>query len=139
MIEKTFIVTRIKTINNEIVTLPNSAILNSPTINFSDLASLEGFILTSTVSISYDVPWRKVHELLIFAALATENIESKPEPEVFQKSLNDFYITYEIRAYTKKPNLSPSIHSNLHENIQDAFNEASVEILFPHYRVIRSQ
>jgi len=94
-------------------------------------------ILNTGVTIGYDVDWRKVHELLISAARRTADILESPPPFVLQTSLNDFYVSYELNAYTEKPQIMAQTYSLLHQNIQDAFNEAGVEIMSPHYGQIR--
>jgi small-conductance mechanosensitive channel len=137
VVEKSLLVTRIKTIKNEIVSIPNSTVMNSYTTNFSIAAAEHGLILHTTVTIGYDTPWRQIHELLIKAALATDLIEKTPPPFVFQDKLDDFYVAYQINAYTKVPNRQHAIYSGLHQNIQDAFNEAGVEIMSSHYSNIR--
>jgi small-conductance mechanosensitive channel len=137
VIEKTMLVTRVRTTKNEIISIPNSTILTSHIINFSSDAPDKGLILHTTVTIGYDVPWRQVHELLIGAALATELIEKEPRPFVLQTSLDDFYVSYQINAYTRAPNRQAATYSLLHQNIQDKFNEAGVEIMSPHYRAQR--
>ncbi len=35
--------------------------------------------------------------------LATPDILSEPAPFVLQTALNDFYVAYELKAYTKHP------------------------------------
>ena len=75
--------------------------------------------------------------LLISAARATAHILPNPEPFVLQTSLDDFYVTYEINAYTDQPHKMANIYAELHQNIQDKFNEAGVEIMSPHYGQIR--
>lgn len=135
--EKTLLVTRVRTIKNVDVTIPNAMVLGSHLINFSSCAPGEGLILHTSVTIGYDAPWKKVHELLIAAARATTHILAKPEPFVQQTSLNDFYVTYEINAYTDRPNAMAAIYAELHQHIQDTFNEAGVEIMSPHYAQIR--
>lgn len=137
VMEKTLLVTRVRTIKNVDVTIPNAMVLGSHLINFSSCAREQGLILHSSVTIGYDAPWKTVHELLIAAARATTHILQKPEPFVLQTSLNDFYVTYEINAYTDQPNLMATIYAELHQNIQDRFNEAGVEIMSPHYTQIR--
>ena len=135
--EQTLLVTKIQTIQNEEISIPNSILLTSPITNYSKEAATSGLILKSAVTIGYDVPWRQVHELLIGAALATRHILSEPEPHVFQKSLDDYYVSYEIRGYTKYPNKMAATYSELHQHIQDKFNDAGVEIMSPHYRAHR--
>ncbi len=137
VVEKTLLVTRIRTIKNVDVTVPNAMVLGSHIINFSSSAGERGLILHTGVTIGYDVPWNKVHQLLIAAADATDNVLKDPKPFVLQTSLDDSYVSYEINAYTDKPNIMAQTYSELHQNIQDKFNEAAVEILSPHYSAIR--
>lgn len=136
VVEKTMLVTKLKTIKNEEVTIPNSAILNGKTINYSSVGE-PGLILHTTITIGYDVPWRQVHELLINAVKKTELLKTEPAPFVLQTSLDDFYVSYQINAYTEDPQKAAKIHSDLHANIQDGFNESGVEIMSPHYRATR--
>jgi len=137
VMEKTLLVTRIRTIKNVDITIPNAMVLGSHLVNFSACSRNPGLILNTSVTIGYDAPWRKVHELLIAAARATAQILPDPEPFVLQTSLSDFYVTYEINAYTDQPNLMATIYAELHQNIQDTFNEAGVEIMSPHYTQVR--
>jgi small-conductance mechanosensitive channel len=43
----------------------------------------------------------------------TEEIEKTPEPFVLQTALNDYYVEYEINAYTKKPKVTARIYNEL--------------------------
>lgn len=136
--ENTLLVTRVRTIKNVDVTIPNALVLSSHIINFSS-SSMQPppLILHTSVTIGYDIPWQKVHALLIAAAKKTTRILEEPEPFVLQISLDDFYVRYEINAYTGAPNKMAAIYSELHQHIQDQFNEAGVEIMSPHYTQIR--
>lgn len=137
ILEKTMLVTRMRTIKNEDVTIPNAAILSGHTVNYSSSAKELGLILHTGVTIGYDVPWRQVHELLLSAAAKTSSLMAEPKPFVLQTSLDDFYVAYQLNAYTEHANKAAGIYSELHGHIQDAFNEAGVEILSPHYRAAR--
>ena len=137
VIEKSLLVTRVRTTKNEDITVPNASILTGHTINYSSSSEELGLILHTSVTIGYDVPWRKVHELLIEAAVATEGVNISKEPFVLQTSLDDWYVAYQLNAYTDTPEKMPRIYSELHANIQDKFNEAGVEIMSPHYRAVR--
>lgn len=137
IIEKSMLVTRIRTIKNEIISIPNSNVMSSHTINFSSDAVDKGLIMHTTVTIGYDVPWKEIQHALIEAALRTEHLLKDPQPFVLQTSLEDFYVAYQINAYTKDPNKQAIIYSQLHQNIQDCCNEAGIEILSPHYRAAR--
>jgi small-conductance mechanosensitive channel len=136
VMEKTMLVTRIRTIKNEDVTVPNSTVLLSSTTNYSTntVPPESGLIIHTTVTICYDAPWKEVHQALINAALRTELILKSPQPFVLQTSLDDFYVSYQVNGYTKEANRQAFIYSQLHQNIQDCFNEAAIEIMSPHYR-----
>ncbi|MGA7411480.1 MAG: mechanosensitive ion channel domain-containing protein [Bryobacteraceae bacterium] len=135
--EKGLLVTRVRTIKNVFITIPNAAILNSHILNYSTSARDVGLIVHSSVTIGYDTPWRQVHELLIAAAAATPDTLNHPRPFVFQTALNDFFVSYQINVYTAAANHMDNIASALHQNIQDQFNAAGVEIMSPHYTSLR--
>jgi small-conductance mechanosensitive channel len=138
VIEKSLLVTRLKTTKNEIISIPNTNVMNSHITNYSsEVRDGKGLIVYTSVTIGYDAPWKQVHQLLIDAALGTDLIEKSPLPFVLQTSLDDFYVSYQINAYTNKPNQQAGIYSNLHAQIQEKFNEAGVEIMSPHYNAIR--
>ena len=137
VIEKTPLVTRIRTPKNEVVTIPNSFIMSSHTVNFSQSARDYGLIIHSEVSIGYDIPWRKTHQLLIEAALNTPGVVDDPRPFVLETSLQDYYPVYQVNAYIKDANQLAQVYSDLHQNIQDRFNEEGIEIMSPHYIATR--
>ncbi len=137
IIEKTPLVTRIRTPKNEVVTVPNSFIMSSHTVNYSTSAREYGLIIHTEVSIGYDVPWRRVNPLLIEAALNTPGVVDDPRPFVLETSLSDWYPVYQINAYIKDANRMSQIYSDLYQNIQDKFNEAGIEIMSPHYMAVR--
>ncbi len=137
VIEKTLLVTRVRTIKNVDITIPNAMVLGSHIINYSSSAKKEGLILHTSITIGYDSPWRQIHELLYAAASATNNVLKEPKPFVLQTALDDFYVNYELNVYTDKPNEMANIYSELHQNIQDKFNEAGVEIMSPHVSSLR--
>ncbi|WP_416867029.1 MAG: mechanosensitive ion channel domain-containing protein [Imperialibacter sp.] len=137
VVEKSLLVTRIRTPKNEDITVPNASILGGKTVNYTSSSKQLGLILHTTVTIGYDVPWKQVHELLIAAALATDGINNDHPPFVLQTSLDDYYVSYQLNAYTSEPNKMPRTYSDLHQNIQDKFNAGGVEILSPHYRALR--
>ena len=137
IVEKTILITRLLTPKDEVVTIPNSAVMAGSVRNFSVEAKRFGVIFHTTVSIGYDAPWRTVHRLLTSAALETDHVRMQPAPFVLQSALNDFYVSYELNAYTDSPREMLNIFSDLHKNIQDKFNEEGIEICSPHFSSIR--
>jgi len=137
VVERTMLVTRLRTIKNVDVSVPNSVLISSQIVNYSAMSQQMGLILNTTVTIGYDVPWRQVHELLLDAARRTRNVLGNPRPFVLQTSLDDFSVAYELNVYTNQTRRIASIYSEIHANIQDAFNEAGVEIMSPRYHAHR--
>jgi small-conductance mechanosensitive channel len=139
--ERTLLVTRLKTIKNEEVSIPNSVVLNGQVTNYTALARAGGptfgLILHTTVTIGYNAPWRQVHELLMNAARATRGVLSEPAPFVLQTSLNDDHISYEWNAFTDQPAEMVNLYSELHQQIQDKFNAAGLEIMSPAFSALR--
>lgn len=137
VVGKTLLATQVRTIKNVNITIPNALVLASHIINFSASEPERPLILHTSVTIGYDSPWRQIHELLLVAAKRTEGLLEDPAPFVLQTALDDFYVGYQINAYTVRPQEMAAIYSALHANIQDAFNEAGVEIMSPHYSALR--
>lgn len=138
VLEKTMLVTRLKTVKNEVVTIPNSAVLSGNTTNFSSVAQEKGLIIHTTITIGYDIPWQKMHKALQTAARRTVGIEEHPSPFVLQTELQDFYVAYQINGFTKQAARQAAIKSDLHRHILDICKEMDIEILSPHYRAERS-
>ncbi|MCJ7657544.1 MAG: mechanosensitive ion channel family protein [Anaerolineales bacterium] len=137
VIERTTLVTRIRTIKNVVVSIPNAKVLQHEIINYSAEARERGLILNTSVTIGYDVPWRQVQQLMIAAAIETTYILQSPQPFVLKTNLDESYVNYELNAYTGTPALMADIYSELHQNILDKFNHAGVEIMSPSYLAIR--
>ncbi len=135
--ERRLLYTRIRTIKDEFITIPNSMVLGAHIINYSASKAGNGLVLHTSVTIGYDVEWRIVENLLIEAAKATENIREEPPPFVLITSLDDFYVTHQINAFTSAPHLMAQTYANLHKNILDKFMEGGVEIMSPHYHSVR--
>ena len=133
VIEMRVLVTRLRSLKNEEVVIPSTAILNGQVVNFSSLAEQQGLILHTTVGIGYETPWRQVEAMLKMAADRTPGLLKKPEPFVLQKSLGDFAVTYELNAHCANPTHMMQHYSNLHRNILDVFNEYGVAIMTPAY------
>lgn len=125
--------TKLKTMRNEEITIPNAVLVSNPIRNYSRLSATQGTKMSTKVTIGYDAAWRQVHALLLKAAEATDGLRRDPAPFVLQRALSDFYVEYELFAYLDKPLERLPRLSELHQNIQDAFNEAGVQIMSPHF------
>lgn len=131
--EQKLLVTRLRSLKNEEIIIPNSVLLNSNIINFSSRAKDKGLILHTTVGIGYETPWRQVDAMLRLAADRTEGVLKEPPPFVLKQSLGDFAVNYEINVYCDDAGKMPLYYNALHQNILDVFNENNVQIMTPAY------
>jgi small-conductance mechanosensitive channel len=126
-------VTRLRSLKNEEVVIPNSTILNSEVTNYTALARTQGLILHTTVGIGYETPWRQVEAMLLLAAERTPGILRTPAPFVLQRALADYSVNYEINVFTDRADLLLELYHELHRSVLDVFNEYGVQIMTPSY------
>ncbi|HET7003914.1 MAG TPA: mechanosensitive ion channel domain-containing protein [Candidatus Binatia bacterium] len=128
-----FLATKLMTPRQEEITLPHSVLVGTGTTNYSRLAEEQGVVVTISVTIGYDVPWRQVHALLLLGAARTRGIRSAPAPRVLQRELSDFSVQYHLVAHLREGEKRGEVMSELHAQIQDAFNEFGAQIVSPHF------
>jgi small-conductance mechanosensitive channel len=125
--------TRVRTIRNEEITIPNSTVMSSSIKNYSALSRERGLVLQTEVGIGYEVPWRQVHAMLLEAARRTPGLLADPPPFVWQTKLGDFAVTYQLNVSKPDAEGLKAAYSGLHQNILDVFNEHGVQIMTPAY------
>ncbi len=133
VMERRILTTRIRSLKNEEIIVPNSEILNSHVTNYSTAAKDKSLILHTTVGIGYETPWRQVEAMLIEAAARTPGLLKDPPPFVLQLALGDFCVTYELNVYCDRPYYMMDLYTGLSQNILDIFNEHGVQIMTPAY------
>ena len=131
--EQKLMITKLRSLKNEEIVIPNSVILNSNIINYSSRSKDLGLILHTTVGIGYETPWRLVDAMLKEAATRTQGLLTQPAPFVLQQALGDFAVTYELNVYCDDAQRIPQFYTALHQNILDVFNENNVQIMTPAY------
>ena len=134
IVEVDVMFTKVRTIKDEIVHVPNLQVLSNKIVNYN---GLEHCILHQEVTIGYDVKRATIEDLLMRAADKTDGLLRDPVPFVLIRSLDNYYVTYEVNAYTQRQSELVRIYSDLMKNILDVFGEAGVEILSPQYVVRR--
>jgi small-conductance mechanosensitive channel len=125
--------THLKSIKNELISIPNAQLLNSEVINYSKKIDGNGLLLHTTVGIGYEETPAKIEAMLIEAARRTRDLKTRPAPFVLWAGLADYAINYQINAYTTRGTSIPRIKSDLHKHIVAVFNENKVQIMTPSY------
>jgi small-conductance mechanosensitive channel len=131
--EQTLLVTRLRSIKDEEIIIPNSVLINSSIINYTSRLRELGLVLHTLVGIGYETPWRQVDAMLKMAADRTDGLLKDPAPYVLKLSLGDFAVNYEINAFCSDVSRMHFFYSALHQNILDVFNENNVQIMTPAY------
>ncbi len=136
VIERTLFVTRVRTIKNEEIAIPNQLVMAGPMTNYSADAGGNGVAVEVRIGLGYEVPWREVHSLLKQAA-KQEGVLADPEPRIFQEELGDFAVSYTLHAFVADPRVMVAIRSKLIERVLDLFGEAGIEITSPEHLALR--
>ncbi|HEX3436041.1 MAG TPA: mechanosensitive ion channel family protein [Pseudacidobacterium sp.] len=126
--------TRFITRKNEIITMPNSTIMGKHIVNYSARGGKDSLLVSVTVGIRYDSPWRQVEALLLEAAARTESVLTDPAPFTLLLSLDDFNVKYEINAYVRAGVRRYLALTELNRNVLDVFNEYGISIMTPAYQ-----
>ncbi|ACK66864.1 MscS Mechanosensitive ion channel [Rippkaea orientalis PCC 8801] len=142
VLETTLLVTRILTVTNVVISIPNSEIITTSISNWS-FSSQElnlPLIVRTPVYLGYEVPWKQAYNALIQAAVQTKGISQSPPPFVIQEALNEVYVTYQLSVYVnweyfkgKSLKEFEQTRSKLHENIRECCQEAGIRIFAPSY------
>jgi len=78
VVNKSVLTTQLRTRTNRVITIPNANVLTNRVVNLTSPDS-RGVVVTSTVGIGYEVPWRQVEELLKLADSRAPGVRSSPE------------------------------------------------------------
>jgi small-conductance mechanosensitive channel len=136
VLELNMLVTRLRTVRGHEITIPNTQVLAGHVVNYSkDTPDDEDVTSTLSVTVGYDVSWRRVHELLTSAALAVDNVKRDPAPYVIQRSLLDHAILYELNFVCAPARDLPLLWSRVCGHALDAFNNAGISLMSPRYMV----
>jgi small-conductance mechanosensitive channel len=125
--------TKLHTIRREEITVPNAVVTSEKLINYSKLGDEQGAVLSVSLAIGYDVPWRLVEKLLLQAAARTEGVRREPSPRVLRWELTDFFVEYHLHIHLQNAEYRATVRSELNSHILDAFAAARVQIMTPHF------
>jgi small-conductance mechanosensitive channel len=137
IIGKSDVVTRVRTLTNIEVTIPNSMLLSEAVYNLSAAARADGLIVPVSVIFTYDVPAPVAHGVLMRAASRTDKVLTSPAPFVIQTALNNVSASYELRVFTRECNQLLRLTSELMENVEIEFREAGIDLNIPNITIIR--
>ena len=123
--------TKVTTPDNKLVQLPNNAIVTANITNFSAQPTRR---VELNVSASYDAPTGEVAALLVKLAGEHPLVLADPEPAVHVEEYGDSAIRYVMRVWCANADYW-TVYYDLLDGFKPAFDEAGVEMTYPHVNV----
>ena len=123
VVERGLLDTEIQTENRELVALPNTFMIANPV----SVTRSSGTIVSTTLSLGYDIHHKKIESVLIDAALQCE----LEEPFVQIIELGDFSITYKLSGMLTDVKSMLTARSNLSRYVLDNLHGKNIEIVSP--------
>jgi len=123
VINKSIFHTEIQLEDSNFVTIPNLYIATHPV----KLTRKSNTVISTTVSLGYDVSRVKIEQALVDAAKQT----GLKDPYVYILSLEDFSVVYKIHGFLEDSSKYFSTSSLLNAKVMDLLHEKKIEIVSP--------
>lgn len=120
--------TKLRTLDNTFVSIPNSVVTSSAVTNFTEQGMVR---VTASVSIAYKESIDTAREVLIKAAKSIEGLRQAPTPEVVVDELADSGVNLKVRVWIDNPRFEERFRFILSEACKKALDEAGINIPFP--------
>ncbi len=121
--------TKVRTVNNVSIIVPNSEFVSKDVINYSH--GDPSYRLDVNVGVSYGSDLDKVLRVMKEVADENEYVMKSPEPEVHLIEFGDSSWNMQLRAWIGNVKDYPQIRNQLNQGIVRKFKEYGVEIPFP--------
>ncbi|MBR5233585.1 MAG: mechanosensitive ion channel family protein [Clostridia bacterium] len=119
--------TKIITVDNKIIVIPNSKVSDSALIDYNAFDTRRVDI---DITAAYSADSDDVKKALIDIANDNNNIMQDPAPVAVIKSFNDSAVAYQLRVWTKTENYW-DVKFEVTEKIKKIFEERNIPIPFP--------
>lgn len=116
--------TKLLTLDNKVVVIPNGMLSNSSLTNVTDMDRRK---IDLRVGISYEADIRKAKEILYQLALEEPARRTEEEPVVFVDTLGEFSVDLGVRFWVSAAEYWPA-RWRLTENIKNTFDAMGIEI-----------
>jgi len=129
--------TRIKTLDYQIVTIPNNKITTNIIINYAEPDQKLRIIIP--VSVAYGSDPKKVKEILLDIAQntikKTEYLLEEPAPKAFFLEFQDSSLKFILYVWARKYNLPDEVKDTINTQIAECFAAEGIEIPIPQMEV----
>ncbi len=127
VIEKGLVFTKVKTLEGEVVDVPNSEIIEERIYNYSRSA-IHG--VSIFMQISFSIPYEEVVKTARTAFEEVDGILKDPKPEVLALETTGRNVRYEFIVYTKEVHRDREVRSDVITKIQEIFAAEGRKTIF---------
>ncbi|MCK5413113.1 MAG: mechanosensitive ion channel family protein [Candidatus Pacebacteria bacterium] len=121
--------TRIKTVDETVIVIPNSIIAGSKIINYNQpAAKIKEKII---IKVAYGSDVDKVKKILFDIMREIDEIEKDPAPDVSLTELGDFSLNFLIVAWVDSPKKKFTVKTKINEEVYNRFNKEGIIIPYP--------
>lgn len=124
------IYTRLTTVDNKGIYLPNSDVASSKIINYTAEGKRR---VDLSFSASYDCTTQDVRAALLKAA-QVDGVLSDPAPEAYVKEYDESSISYILRVWSSTADYW-DVYFRVTENVRNEFENAGLSMTYPHLNV----
>lgn len=124
--------TRIRTVRNEIMVLPNTQMITNRVVNHAKQNTLR-------IDIDFGIAYKEVpaeaREVLLPIVEGDNRILPRPEPSVIVTQMADSSVNMKLRFYIADPSKELTVRWEYTEKVRETLREANIEIPFPHLQL----
>jgi small-conductance mechanosensitive channel len=129
--------TRLKTLDYQIVTIPNSKLTSNYIVNYAEPD--QKLRVTIPVSVAYGTDIQKVKKILLEIAddvvAKTEYLLGDPKPKVFFMEFGDSSLKFILYVWAKAYNLPDEVRDSINSRIDQRFRDEGIDIPFPQMEI----
>ena len=124
-------VTKLKTFDNELITVPNSELSDNAITN---PVADDQLRIPFTFGIGYEDDIEQAREIIIQEAATIDGFEGEPEPDVILTELADSYVGLTSRAYIANPDRGKYVKtlSAWVQAVKERFDEEGIDMPYPY-------
>ncbi len=127
------IYTRMKTLDNVLVSLPNQELLRSEIDNYGKKTIVRR---SCSITAGYELSSERVQKALLEAASKVEEVLKTPESYVWITRFGDFAVEYTLYIFINKIRRLPEIDANLKKTVLEKCKKYKIDISTP--RLVQS-
>jgi small-conductance mechanosensitive channel len=121
--------TTVQTFDRADVIIPNADLVTNQVTNWTLTDRYVRLIISVGVAYGSDVPL--VIHTLMKCATANDKVARSPKPQVLFRSFGESSLDFELRVWTSDVDNRLGLGSELHQEIDQSFRKAGIEIAFP--------